>query len=298
MATEFKLNYSGSEINRKLADVDVIKADLENSYYTSTEIDVKFTENDGKFDEINENINTKIGEVNSSIDTKINEVNASLAFKADLVDGKIPVEQIPDGIGGLTEVAWEDIQNKPFYVTGYKVEWNGKPTEEYVDDLFDIAGIMLYKVGEPITKEALVGSTATAYMDGNDVSFAIPQEFIIDMTETGFLIMDPSSGAAFGGVTFGADAFDLSPLDIPVVLEMPSAGLWFLSDGNNNYIKSITSPDYDCKQLDPRVIPANLDFDLSDYYTKEETNELINYIEGLKGDIDTILNEISETIGE
>jgi hypothetical protein len=52
MATEFKLNYSGSEINRKLADVDAIRTDLKNSYYTSDEIDIKFTENDGKFDEV------------------------------------------------------------------------------------------------------------------------------------------------------------------------------------------------------------------------------------------------------
>lgn len=102
MATEFKLNYSGSEINRKLADVDAIRTDLENSYYTSADIDIKFTENDGKFDEVNENIDTKIGEVNSSIDTKIDEVNTSLTFKADLIEGKVPVEQIPDDIVDLS----------------------------------------------------------------------------------------------------------------------------------------------------------------------------------------------------
>lgn len=60
MATEFKLNYSGSEINRKLADVDAIKADLENNYYTSADID-------NKFDEINENINSFISALSSAV---------------------------------------------------------------------------------------------------------------------------------------------------------------------------------------------------------------------------------------
>ena len=60
MATEFKLNYSGSEINRKLADVDAIKADLENNYYTSADID-------NKLDEINENINSFISALSSAV---------------------------------------------------------------------------------------------------------------------------------------------------------------------------------------------------------------------------------------
>lgn len=140
MATEFKLNYSGSEINRRLADVDTIKNNLKNDYYTSAEIDIKFTENDGKFDEVNENINTKIGEVNSSLNLKADliegkvpseqipddivdlsgyytkeESDASFAFKADLVDGKVPLEQLPDNIGGGV-ASWNDLEDKPFGV--------------------------------------------------------------------------------------------------------------------------------------------------------------------------------------
>lgn len=59
MATEYRLGYTGEEINRRLATVNEIKNNLENNYYTSTEVDTKFDN------------------------------------KADLVDGKVPVEQLP-----------------------------------------------------------------------------------------------------------------------------------------------------------------------------------------------------------
>ena len=94
MATEYKLSYTASEINRKLATVDETANALESNYYTSAEIDAK------------------LDEVNTSVEN-------GLLAKADLVEGKVPVEQLPDDIGGgLTEVAWEDIKNKPFGEVG------------------------------------------------------------------------------------------------------------------------------------------------------------------------------------
>ena len=87
MATEYKLNYTASEINQKLATVDETKNTLENSYYNSLEIDGMLEQADS-------------------------EVEASLATKADLVDGKVPIEQLPDDIGGGVS-EWNDIQNKP-----------------------------------------------------------------------------------------------------------------------------------------------------------------------------------------
>ena len=59
MATEYKLPYVASEISRKLATVDETKNALENNYYASAIVDSK------------------------------------LSNKADLVDGKIPVSQLP-----------------------------------------------------------------------------------------------------------------------------------------------------------------------------------------------------------
>lgn len=101
MATEYKLNYTASEINQKLATVDETKNTLENSYYNSLEIE-------GMFEQAN------------------SEVEASLATKADLVDGKVPIEQLPENIGGdftqiQSDFAQSDsaqpdyIKNKPIY---------------------------------------------------------------------------------------------------------------------------------------------------------------------------------------
>ena len=49
------------------------------------------------------------------------------------------------------------------------------------------------------------------------------------------------------------------------------------------------------KQIDPKFIPANLNFDLSDYCTKIELDNILNNI---IGDVDTVLNEINGLIGE
>jgi hypothetical protein len=71
MATEYKFPYSASEINEKLKTVDETKNSLENDYYTSTEVD------------------TKIDEASTTLGASI---GVSLKNKADLVDGKVPLE--------------------------------------------------------------------------------------------------------------------------------------------------------------------------------------------------------------
>lgn len=81
MATEYKLSYTASEINRKLATVDETANALENNYYTSA------------------NIDTKLEEVNASIE----DVGGLLETKADLDEnGKIPTSQLPDNMVDLS----------------------------------------------------------------------------------------------------------------------------------------------------------------------------------------------------
>lgn len=54
------------------------------------------------------------------------------------------------------------------------------------------------------------------------------------------------------------------------------------------------------KTIDPKFIPANLDFDLSDYYTKVEVDNRYytkDEVDNLIGDVDVILDEINTLIG-
>ena len=154
MATEYKLSYTASEIDRKLATVDETKEDLANNYYKSVEVDNKFTE-------VNENFNTAITKKADLIDGKIPveqlpddigtnenidlsnyytkvETDEALILKADLVDGKIPLAQLPtnigsgEGVGNQIQVDYNQndetqldyIKNRPFYTLSPKFNFN------------------------------------------------------------------------------------------------------------------------------------------------------------------------------
>ena len=416
MAIEYRLSHTASEIDRKLTTVGEIENSLKNKYYTSANVDAKIEE-----------VNTSIEEVNTSIEG----INTSLINKADLVDGKIPAEQLPDDIGGgapaehthdisdieglLTEetfttmdTLWEysedmvvdtvveaislqfyrfsdntdldsligvtitdtegnavkttsemvdsstgllhainlppqglccmvivpndfdlsvvggsgmalagsyaardmsgkgaakiqteieatkmSISNELFPSAlqigeiGTKIEWDGTPTEEFIDAM-DTLHIKIYKVGKSISKEEIIGNTIT--MANGEIAI-IDSSMIIDMGEMGYLVMDTNNGIVFAFVSFGAGEFDLSMFVPGLTLECSSSGLWFMYGGDSFYTNSLVGTDYQIKQLDPKYIPANLDFDLSDYYTKDEIDSMI-------GDCDIILNEISALIGE
>ena len=73
-----------------------------------------------------------------------NNINAASLDES----GKIPLEQLPDDIGsgggGLTEVAWEDIKNKPFGEMGIKIEWDGDITDK--EHLGIVPGFDFYRI--------------------------------------------------------------------------------------------------------------------------------------------------------
>lgn len=195
----------------------------------------------------------------------------------------------------ILNIKWENIVDRPFGTIGSCVEWDGTPTDECLD-LLDSLGVQFYKVGEPMTKEALVGGMATFNAEDGNVTVSITQDSFIDTSETGFLIAP--EGNVVGFVSFGADVFDLAPLlGDTFTVDVPSSGLWFVFNGSE-YPILLGGSDYRVKQIDPKYIPANLDFNLSDYYTKAEVDEMFGDIDEMFGDIDIILDEISTLIGE
>ena len=174
MATEYKLPYTASEINEKLEMVDEVKADLKNNYYTRNQINESFKDVDNSFEEVNsslENMNSLVGRANESI----GNISAAIANKADLVDGKIPVEQLPDGIGsgngasgGETEQVQADfeqndetqpdyIKNRPFYAYGGRVTFidNVTCTSFDITDGEGLAYMVVLEVPSVLTDETI-----------------------------------------------------------------------------------------------------------------------------------------------
>lgn len=128
MAKEYKLPYTAFEIGDKLRMVDEVKISLENDYCTKDEVNTTF-----------EKITDIIEEVSNSVDN----TNISLDYKADLVNGKVPLEQLPDNIGGnggsLEQVQADFAQNddtQPDYIKNRIAYSNGVKDVEVINQTY------------------------------------------------------------------------------------------------------------------------------------------------------------------
>ena len=217
MATEFRLNYTGSEINQKLEAVDGLASSLENNYYTSIDIDTK------------------------------------LDLKADLVDGKVPLEQLPDDIGrGIT--SWNDLTDKPFEEESWSITWDGTPTDDFVEV---VNGLGYYKVSEAIpTKDELVGTTYKgANMEGGSTEFVIESNDIVDYNtccygekEGVFLVVTQETYVELGDFEFKL-----------------TEGTWFIGFGiPTSLSKSVI------KKLDKKYLPDDIGSGVSSWNDLED----------------------------
>lgn len=229
MATEYKLSYTASEINQKLATVDETKNALESNYYTSTDID------------------TKLEEANTSLEANLNT-------KADLVDGKIPTEQLPDDIGGgLTEVDWEtNVINKPFGEVGWSIEWDGTPTNEDID-VTDTLGVVIHKVSEAKSKEELVSSSVSILMEnGETEEFIVNEGHFLDVSDNAFVVMHNDLVVVI--TTKDAATENFYGVDV----SFSSGGTWFCTSPVQYTTTSLISSDFNIKQLDKKFIPSEI----------------------------------------
>ena len=130
---------------------------------------------------------------------KAAEIEEQIENKADLVEGKIPVEQIPDNVGGV-QPDWNEnddtskayIKNKPFEDTAIVFNWDGN--KNGLDAMFvqvssDGYGFGVYKISnETISYEDLSGGTIT--VDGSTQEIvAIPMGNYITASATNEKLM-------------------------------------------------------------------------------------------------------------
>ena len=310
MAIEYRLSHTASEIDRKLTTVDEVKSSLENNYYTSANIDTKIDEVNASLDEVN----ASLDDISASLETRLSE-------KADLVDGKIPADQLPDDIGsggGLTEVFWEDVKDKPFYDTRIRSYYSQaeNPNPPQIDNA--MMNMSCYKVSDLVPTRTEIFNSTKVIVNGTEYMFA---ESGIQLETDDFVFVGTSGGFGFifvnksGTLNFTASGY-------PMSIEVPEGGEGiYYQRALNAGVPAGRTIEFiiggELKQIDPKFIPADLDFNLDDYYTKSEVDNAIGNVnidlsdyytkdetyskselDEIIGDIDSVINEINILIGE
>lgn len=245
--------------------------------------------------------------------SEISEKLEKIDNKADLINGKVPLEQLPNNIGsggGLTEVSWEDVKNKPFYDTRVISTYSYTENPNPVSFDHQLMGYSFYKVSDLVlTKEEIFNTKIT--IDGYEVPKYSQNNILIETDEIIAVQEAVNNGWAFCFCnTVGTCNFTFSGYSLSV--DIPETGIYranFLNGGMSDISTIEILVSGELKQIDPKFIPADLDFNLDDYYTKSEVDKVIgnidlsgyytkNEIDNLIGDIDTVLDEINILIGE
>lgn len=235
MATEYKLSYTASEINRKLATVDETANTLESSYYTSADID------------------TKLEEVNTSID----DIETGLQAKADLVDGKIPTEQLPDDIGGGAS-SWNDLEDKPFYDTRVGSYYSQAENPNPVSFDNSMVGYSFYKVSDLIpTRDEIFNSIKVIVND----SVCKPKESEIQLETDDFIMLVLNNNQYAFIFINKAGTLSFTYQGYQMTLEAPEAGIYHVlpigtSIPSGRIIEIILSGEL--KTLDLKYLPENM----------------------------------------
>ena len=217
-------------------------------------------------------------------------LKSDLENKADLVDGKVPIEQLPDDIGsggGLAEVDWEaNVVNKPFEDTrvmiNYSYEENPNPV------YFDCApiGYSFYKISDMVlTKENIFNSKVT--INDREVDKFAENDVLIETNEL-FIVQDTSvsNGYAFC-VCYATGTCPFTFMGYPLSVEVPEVGIYRIN-GIGFGMSDIDAIEIfvggELRTLDPKFIPdMYYDTRIRSYYSQAENpnpltvdNEMLN----------------------
>ena len=259
------LDENGKILSSQLPDDIGVDVDL-SDYYTKTETDASLFGKadlvDGKIpvEQIPEGIVDLSGyytktEINEEINSVSETFNVELLKKADLIDGKIPTSQLPDDIGsggGIAEVSWDDLADKPFGEIGEKIEWDGITSAEDID-VTNTLGVVIHKVSEVQTKEKLIGSSVNVLMgSGQAEEFVISESHFLDVSENAFVVM--YNGLVVIIATKDAATENFYGVDVP----FSSGGIWFCTSPAAYTTKSLASSDFGIKKIDKKYLPDDI----------------------------------------
>ena len=278
MAIEYRLSHTAAEIDENLTKV--------------SEIDYALKNKDSIPTENSENLITS-GGVYTAINEAIENVDVDLTDYATKEYVNESISSISSG-GGIETVSWNDLEDKPFedtrILSRYSYDENPNPAS------FDCVAMnySFYKVSDfVLTKEEIFNTKIT--VRGNYELPKFSQSNVLIETDNIIIAQDLSDANGFAFCfcnTTGVCNFSYSGYSLSV--NVPETGIYRINGlgfgmSDCKIVDILVSGEL--KQIDPKFIPANLDFDLSDYYTKVEMDALI-------GDCEAVLNEINALVGE
>ena len=190
----------------------------------------------------------------------LGEVDTTLETKADLVDGKIPLEQLPDDIGGgLTEVDWEtNVINKPFYDTRIRSYYSQADNPNPVSFDNSMVGYSFYKISDLIpTREEIFNSVKVIVND----SVCEPKESEIQLETDDFIMLILNNNTYAFIFINKAGTLSFTYQGYQMTLEVPEAGIYYIlpigtSIPGGRIIEVNLSGEL--KTLDIKYLPSNM----------------------------------------
>ena len=170
--------------------------------------------------------------------SEISEKLEKIDNKADLIDGKIPLEQLPDDIGsGGGASSWNDLKDKPFeeISPAQVITWDGNtdglPSASIDLDMGDgaILTFACYKISDIIVTEELIKGTSFDCTTP-DGSLSCEVDMILGKTSNkSFYATNSQVGIPFIYVVNQVnDSVIYDDGSLTFTLTFPETGIWFL----------------------------------------------------------------------
>lgn len=221
---------------------------------------------------------------------------SDLATKADLIEGKIPVEQLPDNIGGGAS-SWNDLTDRPFYDDTILIEPPSNISEDntILSQSLEALGGMQFsfvKYSEAFaTPEETYGGLIKVNRNGEVIDFTINDSHLntlnngfalIDLSDTGFFPLVINVNSSGTTILPTADV-----LGEDLTFEVVKPGAYFLHIEGLGSVISYSNAAF--KYLDTKFIP--------DIYLKTAKAGVANGVATLDAEGKVPLSQLPDNIG-